>query len=93
MGGLFLEEFFGTNSLFYFNVERIDLFVKILVFIRILSKSRRRKEGRILILRSAIASTSHLKKLVRSLTILLPRFLDDDSLGLHEIDAVPCKCE
>ena len=46
LGGLFLEEFFGRNSLFYFNVEGIDLFVKILVFVKILSKSRRRKEGR-----------------------------------------------
>ena len=42
-GGLFLEEFFGRNSLFYFNVEGIDLFVKILVLVKILSESRKRK--------------------------------------------------
>ena len=42
----FWEEIFGRNSLFtglYFSVEGIDLFVKILVFVKILSKS---KEGR-----------------------------------------------
>ena len=57
MGG----EFFGRNSLFkllsqlnYLNIEGIDLFVKIL------SKGRR-KEGRISLLRSASASSSHLK--------------------------------
>ena len=40
-----------------------DLFVKILFFVKILSqwKEGRKKEGRILILRSATASTSHLK--------------------------------
>ena len=41
----FLEEFFGRDSLFYFSLEGIDLFVEILVFIKSLSKSRRRKEG------------------------------------------------
>ena len=46
LGGFFGRGFFGRivfmrNSLFYFNVEGLDLFVKIL------SKSRR-KEGRIL---------------------------------------------
>ena len=39
MGGLFLEEFFGMNSLFYFDVEGIDLFVKTL-------GKGRRKEGK-----------------------------------------------
>ena len=45
LGG-FLGGFFWRNSLCYFNVEGIDLFVKILVFVKILSKSQ--KEGRIL---------------------------------------------
>ena len=40
-------------------MKGIDLFVKILVFVKILSKSK--EGGRIQILRSAIASTSHLK--------------------------------
>ena len=52
LGGLFLEEFFVL-----FNVEGVDLFVKILIFVKILSKS---KEERISILRSAIASTCYL---------------------------------
>jgi hypothetical protein len=39
LGGLFLEEFYGRNYLFYFNVEGNDLFVKILF------KNRRSKEG------------------------------------------------
>ena len=39
----FWEELFEGNYLFYFNVEGIDLFVKILVFVKILSKSK--KEG------------------------------------------------
>ena len=57
LGGLLWEEFFVYIE--------IDLFVKILVFVKILSKWRRRKEGgRISILRSASASTSHLKKIV-----------------------------
>ena len=42
---VFFEEFFGRNYSFNFTVEGIDLFVKILVFIKILSKSRKRKEG------------------------------------------------
>ena len=50
LGGFFWEDFWEDciwrNSLFYFNVEGIDLFVKILVFVKILGKSRRRKEGR-----------------------------------------------
>ena len=41
LGGFFWEDFwedcFWRNSLFYFNVEGIDLFVKILVFVKILS--------------------------------------------------------
>ena len=47
-------------------MEGIYLFVKILVFVKILSKSKKegRKEGRNQILRSAIASTSHLKTVV-----------------------------
>ena len=40
----FWEDCFWRNYLFYFNVEGIDLFVKILVFVKILSKSK--KEGR-----------------------------------------------
>ena len=45
MGGFFWgEEFwedcFWMNSLCYLNVEGIDLFVKILVFVKILSKSK-----------------------------------------------------
>ena len=58
MGEILREEFFGRNYLLNFNVEGIDLFVKILVFVKFLSKSRRRKEDKF---RSAIASTSHLK--------------------------------
>ena len=43
----------------------IGLFVKILVFVKILGKGRRRKEGRkISIFRSASASSSHLKKIL-----------------------------
>ena len=38
LGGFF-GGFFWRNSLCYFNVEGIDLFVKILVFVKILSKS------------------------------------------------------
>ena len=38
----FWEEFFGRNYLSYLNIEGIDLFVKILVFVKILSES---KEG------------------------------------------------
>ena len=42
----FLEEFFGWNCLFYFDVEGIDdLFVKILIFVKILSESTRKEEG------------------------------------------------
>ena len=60
LGGFFWEVFFGRNSyivkvvsqLSYLNMEGIDLFVKILVFVKILSESTR-KEGRISILRSA----------------------------------------
>ena len=40
-------------------MKGIDLFVKMFVFVKILSQWK--EEGRILILRSAIASTSHLK--------------------------------
>ena len=50
-GGFFGEKFFGRNSLFtllklfeYGRTEGIDLFVKILVFVKILSKWRRKKE-------------------------------------------------
>ena len=43
LGGLFLEEFFERNSLFYFNVEGIDLFVNILVFVKILLKAEGRR--------------------------------------------------
>ena len=44
LGRFFREEFLGRIfGLFYFDVEGIDLFVKILVFVKILSKS---KEGR-----------------------------------------------
>ena len=39
--GLLLEEFFWRNYLFYLDVEGIDLFVKILVFVEILSKSKK----------------------------------------------------
>ena len=42
MGGLFLEELFGRNYLFYFDVEGIDLFVKIFIFVKILSQRRRK---------------------------------------------------
>ena len=63
MGGIFWEEFFGRNSLggilWEEFVKGIDLFVKILVFVKILSQWK--EEGRILILRSASASSSHLK--------------------------------
>ena len=49
LGGTFWAEFFGRNSLFtlwYLNMEGIDLYVKILVFVKILSQGRRRrKEG------------------------------------------------
>ena len=45
LGGLFLEELFGRNYLFYFDVEGIDLFVKILIFVKILSQRRRKEEG------------------------------------------------
>ena len=51
-GGILWEEFFGRNSLFYFNVEGIDLFVKIL------GKGRRRKEVKFQSLKQA---TTHLK--------------------------------
>ena len=48
LGGFFWEDFWEDcvwrDSFFYFNVEGIDLFVKILVFVKILSKSK--KEGR-----------------------------------------------
>ena len=43
LGGIFWEEFFGRNSLFTLlnsaKLLGIDLFVKILVFVKILSKS------------------------------------------------------
>ena len=49
LGGILLKEFFGRNSLFtlwYLNMEGIDLYVKILVFVKILTQGRRRrKEG------------------------------------------------
>ena len=45
-GRIFWEDFFGRNSLFTLNMEGIDLFVKILVFVKILSKWRRKEEGR-----------------------------------------------
>ena len=42
LGGIFWEEFFGRNSLFTLlksaKLSRIDLFVKILVFVKILSQ-------------------------------------------------------
>ena len=61
LGGIFWEEFFGRNSLFTLlksaKLLGIDFFLKILVFDKILSKSK--KEG--IILNPAIASTSHLK--------------------------------
>ena len=45
LGGIFWEELFGRNSLFtllkLFEYERDDLFVKILVFVKILSQGRR----------------------------------------------------
>ena len=48
LGGFFWEDFWEDciwrNSLFYFNVEGIDLFVKILVFVKIFSKSTRKEE-------------------------------------------------
>ena len=43
--GFFREDFFRRNSLFYFNVEGIDFFVKILVFVKILSESTRKEGG------------------------------------------------
>jgi hypothetical protein len=43
LGGFFWEDFFGRNFLFHFDVEGIDFIVEILVFVKILSKS---KEGR-----------------------------------------------
>ena len=43
-GRIFWKEFFERNYLFYSNVEGIDLFVKILVFAKILSKSRRKED-------------------------------------------------
>ena len=66
--GRIFEGFFGRNSTkSYLNMEEIDLFVKILVFVKILSqwkeegKKKGRKEGRIFILRSVIQSSLHLK--------------------------------
>ena len=53
LGGILWEEFFVYIG--------IDLFVKILVFVKILSKSK--EEGRILILRSASASILLLKRI------------------------------
>ena len=53
---------FGRNYLFYSSVEGIDLFVKILVFVKILSQGRWKEEGqefRSLEVREA--SSSHLK--------------------------------
>ena len=49
MGGFFGRIFFRRNSTkSYLNIEGIDLFVKILVFVKILSRSKEgRKEGRI----------------------------------------------
>ena len=61
----FLGEFFGRNSLFYFDVEGIDFIVEILVFVKILSQCKKegRKEGqKISMLRSARASSIALKK-------------------------------
>ena len=43
---IFLKSFFGGNSLGYLNMAGIDLFVRILVFVKILSQ-RRRKEDEI----------------------------------------------
>ena len=47
LGGIFWEKFFGRNYLFtlwYLNMEGIDLYVKILVFVKILSQWRRKEE-------------------------------------------------
>ena len=44
LGGLFWGEFFGRYYMLYFNVEGIDLFVKILGFVKILSESRRKED-------------------------------------------------
>ena len=44
-------------------MKGIDLFVKILIFDKIFVSMEKKKEGRIFILRSAIASTSNLKML------------------------------
>ena len=51
LGGIFWEDFwedfFGRNSTkSYFNIERIDLFVNILVFVKILYLRKGRKEGK-----------------------------------------------
>ena len=55
LGGIFWEEFFGRNFfgknfsvflfiLWYFNTEGIYLYVKILVFVKILNQGRRRRK-------------------------------------------------
>ena len=45
LGGIFWEDFFGKNSTkIYLHMEGIDLFVKILVFVKILYLRKGRKE-------------------------------------------------
>ena len=58
LGGIFWEERFGRNSLF--TLKGIDLLDKILVFVKILSKSTR-KEGNFQSLEVREQAPSHLK--------------------------------
>ena len=70
MGGFFWEDFFGRNSTkSYLNMEGIDLFVKILVFVKILSQWRRKEGGQdFQSLEAREASSSHLKIVMTSFT-------------------------
>ena len=64
VGGLFGRNLFGrifgrNSTKSYLNMERIDLFVKILGFVTILSESTRKEEFQSLEVREA--SSSHIK--------------------------------
>ena len=59
--GHFLEDFWGILWAFFGNFLGIDLFDKVLVFVKILSKWRRKEGRRISILRSARSKLIELK--------------------------------
>ena len=92
LGKFSSHQFFCSQIL----LNCIALFVKILVFAKILSQWRRNKEERIWILRSAITSSSHLKSDFKktSKRVLVPLCLMSGRSRSTDRSAVstPCQC-